>query len=552
MSSLVLLQLEEDEKCNDTKIGRDPNLKVNDVNRYFALVFEIITLLYYFGFLFLYILRRQESPYLRKRLLPFVIITTFGFVYETAIWNTREYMGRIDFPCALTEPVIIFAFAFIATPVVIRVYIFYRRIMLYKYYSSQKFLKKLKSGYLHSHEDMVMKNFEINPNDTGIMSSLQNFTTGIRNVLSGYSDSSNLLRTTGGKFNVSRGIDAQNTTIAGSIVDNESYAENPSFKSVKFSKRKLRIYQHVSSIRFGWILFVISTALFGYVTYLSVEDILYCTGCENPEDRNDSFLQGALFFCLIAAVCIYSFFKIRKEPDPLHIKWELGGMLIVALVGIFIWAGLEDALNDEYLEGVLYVGYFLQLVWISTFFVMVPLQIHKSYAFDRNETRTNYNVLALCFQDYKAGSEIRRGNVTLPKVMESRIGAQAFKTFCVEEQALENLYFWTEATKFRDEFSNDRVEYNRSTFCYLFDIFIEKGSYMTVNIRADQVEALRVVYNVVSVADLSSGDVSQEVKKLIVDTIFDDAISEVEGILIFGPLSRFTDTADFERMFVEA
>eukprot|EP00924_Labyrinthula_sp_SR-Ha-C_P009393 snap_masked-scaffold_2-processed-gene-22.9-mRNA-1 protein AED:1.00 eAED:1.00 QI:0/0/0/0/1/1/2/0/120 len=110
---------DQPERCGLNDTGSNPDLVVVTANRYFGLFYAILSWGYYITFTVLYLLRRRESTYLRKRLLLFVLIVTFGFVYE-GIWGIREFVERNSFPCVLSEPGVPLTFAIIITPVVLR------------------------------------------------------------------------------------------------------------------------------------------------------------------------------------------------------------------------------------------------------------------------------------------------------------------------------------------------------------------------------------------------------------------------------------------------
>eukprot|EP00924_Labyrinthula_sp_SR-Ha-C_P009387 snap_masked-scaffold_2-processed-gene-22.10-mRNA-1 protein AED:1.00 eAED:1.00 QI:0/0/0/0/1/1/3/0/357 len=242
---------------------------------------------------------------------------------------------------------------------------------------------------------------------------------------------------------------------------------------------------------------------------------------------------------------------IKDEPDPLHIKSELGLILVIALLGAVLWGILEFIYQDIYFEGNFYWGYLLQLTYNLVFFIMIPLQIHKSYTFDEQNEERKYDILSRCISKNKNLKSEYLNKISLTGIMESKTGSKLFKAFCVKEQCLENLYFWEEAKKFRNEFEDCEFEYNRSLFCFLYDIFIDRDQPLAVNIGGEEVEKIKQIYLKVSSLNLKKHDERFAAEEYLDDTVFDTAIADIYSLLQFGPFSRFTQDKDYKKLMEE-
>lgn len=242
--------------------------------------------------------------------------------------------------------------------------------------------------------------------------------------------------------------------------------------------------------------------------------LFFCFGCEDYEVSDALIVISGISVAIATIVVILVLYRIRKEPDPLCRIQEIKYSLSALAVGTLVWIVFESFdFENYYKNGFVQWGYFFEFGLMATFFFIVPFQIYKSFKFD-NDKNSSKNRQNSFEQD-----------------MESEILRMAFKRHLVNEQAVENYYFWTEINQWKETFPQESVENRRKRFLFIFDAFIQSGSVLEINIGW-------LVKDPIVDLEKDLRDSEKEDPEIPI-TIFDSAFQEIYTGMIFGPYSRF-------------
>mmetsp|Transcript_5020 Transcript_5020/g.6541 ORF Transcript_5020/g.6541 Transcript_5020/m.6541 type:complete len:503 (+) Transcript_5020:275-1783(+) len=434
---------------NDTNFGTCPDDEElyedsTKENEQFALIALIFCLVYLTIFQIWYLKRTRESEYLRHRFVSWAYIISFGAYLQVFIVLVREVYGRSRFPCVITRQLITSFVVFMAVPVYIRACLFYFKVRL-----NEKFAN---IAFVNAKNDSTMKYDELLNGEVGWELEDKSFTFTER-------------------------IDPRRDKRVSSLGDESDGSHSfynstrPSAKS-SHSRSEFATLLYLTSTRFGIHAFCIGM-IAGLVNAIIISrDVIECSGC-------DIRFKDLIFIIFVGIFVIppinYIFWNIRKEPDPLHLKWEFGYILMfVASPFTMAWALLR--FTDPYnlnVDGILSWNY----VWLFTIIIcwsgIYPYQIYRSYVAERDKNL------------YK-GNE----SDTLEKVLESSIGRNFFKTHLVHEMSIENLLFWKEGHRWRATFDKTKEKKRLHKLNEIYQTFIEADSPLEVNVSGDLKDAV--------------------------------------------------------------
>lgn len=456
-------------------------------------------------------------------------------LFYEEVWALREFVGRGSYPCALTEPSIIVAFYFGLTPLVIRVFLHWRKIEFAKYASEDRFYKVMKNSFLGrnnivSFSEVVSPGLEKGSSPSDLPTSTALAIQALVSRGTSFTEKrKSLVNANFGAVNAEKSEKSSESPVglpsSPEVPDGVALTKEEVLKKEQVERKKERwfeIMKFISTDAFGGILFLLASFVFIPVIAVTIEDVANCYGCEDLDDRAGAFTVSAIFVLVFTILTVCILFKIRKEPDPLQRSRELNTTMLVLLIGVIIWVSIDSPdLGNYYRDGKIYWGYLFQLTLAATFFVMVPLQIYNSYHYDSLKNR------------YKTSS--KESFKEFDQEMESDIIRHKFKTYLVTENSIENFYFWAEIKQWKQIYSKLDFIQRNARFKFIHDVFILPKAVLEINIGYKTRSVLMEMAQQID----KSLDVTPTIE------IFDEAINEVLQMIVYGPYLRFKETAEY-------
>jgi len=470
-----------------------PRIPTTQANNLSSLILTILAWIVVAIALPIHIYKRKRFVDGRSRDLIVLITLSIAFTWSL---NLRMIIGKDDFPCVLLWSYTLVVFFWVSWPVVVRAILFYTRIKLNRVLAERAFTHFLEESM---EAQSSGANFETGPSTR----QLKRFSRDARKKKSTPATAV----AHGDAREGSLSIESQGA-ISASDYSNMRSSGTPDVNMVGVES-SVRRAKYLASYQFGFIITAIPIFLATLFFLVRSRGYYGCVGCTGP---SNSLLGSMIAFGLVMiATSLYIFWMLRAEPDPLKIKKELVIVMVTlafSTVGWFIIQFIDP--NDA--DGQGKINYWL---FVLPFHLIVVITMLFPSIFIKT---------SLALSD---ASKIDDQEVPFKKVMESNIGRQLFKAHMAHELNIENYYFWREAIKWRDTFSDQTEERRLLRFRFLVETFIESGSMLEINVGGDYVEA---------VEEVTHG------RKPLSEDVFDDCIREVYQLMVFHSWPRFQST----------
>jgi len=202
------------------------------------------------------------------------------------------------------------------------------------------------------------------------------------------------------------------------------------------------------------------------------------------------------------------FWKVRKEPDPLNIKVEVGYILLAAAPVGTVWAVtyFVDPGHIE-LDGSFTWHYFLILALFVYWSATIPATIVYSQIYNYREKR------------------IGRDSEKFDNLLSSEIGINLFAAHLASEHCVETLVFWRYANAWKSAFDKSSDQNRYDNLKNIYEQFIKEWAPLQVNLSND------VRSDLDSIFDSNKRELSK-------DSV-DDAIQEVYILMFTHSYVRF-------------
>eukprot|EP00510_Aplanochytrium_minuta_P000430 CAMPEP_0184009120 /NCGR_PEP_ID=MMETSP0954-20121128/2405_1 /TAXON_ID=627963 /ORGANISM="Aplanochytrium sp, Strain PBS07" /LENGTH=478 /DNA_ID=CAMNT_0026288411 /DNA_START=135 /DNA_END=1571 /DNA_ORIENTATION=+ len=302
--------------------------EVSKSNKIRSTLWLVFANLYMLFWIFVYLRRRKESSYLRRRTRSVFFVFMIGCLFQPWL-SLKEVIGRENYPCILVNMVPIFAVNLIAWSIVMRIFLYHYRIEYYKAITRKTYFDLVSAWNADKQGETILEpetETESKPSTLSKKSA----------------------RTDGGHISV-------------------------------HTLKRLRLF---ASERFAWVILVIhfvgTTLLLGYTqdAHLTIT----CIGCEF-DVSNGAYV--AAYALVLASIVGFTMHRLRNESDSLGLKFETNlGLVIsfpVILAGILL--SLLDPGNKER-DGEYFWGRLMEIAGFLLFTVSVPYQVYVSYFFD--------------------------------------------------------------------------------------------------------------------------------------------------------------------------
>ena len=262
-------------------------------------------------------------------------------------------------------------------------------------------------------------------------------------------------------------------------------------------------------------LFVVFILLFPFLLVAIIEIIvnpafLFCYGCY----INDTLVYMMIAFGVVSAITSFMLFiRVRHFHDPWDMRkeaiWNIFFAILTSIVfplGIFVSlgrGGFSSSFSFTYLMSVTLGAALVSQTIVP---IMVPGRQYQSLS--RSSTKL---------------VEITETEIKLHDILKNDKLREAFEAHLTSEYGLESLLFLTDAQNWKNQFYDIAPSARKARAKRMVNIYIDEQGLLCVNIPSDMYTQIR--------QDISKPDVKE--------SIFDDAIKEVEHLLTVGAVQRF-------------
>ena len=274
--------------------------------------------------------------------------------------------------------------------------------------------------------------------------------------------------------------------------------------------RRFAWISYMSSNKFGFILFTMRAAILLSGFLIAYREDIGCLGCVVEKERL-GFLVFVIIFETIQIVS--ALYSIRKEPDPLEIRKEVGYGLTVGFFGIFIpgYIQIVDP-GDLFIDGRFDWSFVAIIGLVGLYSIVVPWQLKKAKKYQRIQEHM-----------LKNPSESFSQLETLDDILNNETALALFKVHLTDEYSFENYQFYDTIQSWKEMYG-DMTRRSKQRFCNLVaDIYLKNNAILELNIS--QQARLAVL-----------ADIQEEKFE---ENVFDKVSEEIRGLLERDALMRF-------------